>query len=341
MKLHRAVATCLGFLLAGALGASCQDSLHTAAERYVFVASNINLPYWQEAKAGFQDAARTLGVKAEFTGPTTYSPDEALKALQDAVATHPTGILVSPARALLFRHAIDSAIQAGIPLICMDSDSPESRRILFIGTDNYRAGVESSKRLANLLHGRGRVVLITILAQLNLNERLRGVQETLKQYPEIEIAEHALEVVAAETAPRRDRAAVSGEAESQVGALLKSQEEIDGILCLEASGGSGAAEALQQFNRAGKVPIVAMDKNPQTLDWIKKGVISATIAQKPYTMSYYGLRFLDDLHHNLVHEFKDWKTAPISPLPTLVDTGTGVVDKHNVDDFVSALVTGR
>ena len=329
MKLHRAVATCLGFLLAGALGASCQDSLHTAAERYVFVASNINLPYWQEAKAGFQDAARTLGVKAEFTGPTTYSPDEELKALQDAVATHPTGILVSPARALLFRHAIDSAIQAGIPVICVDSDSPESRRILFIGTDNYRAGGESSKRIANLLHGRGRVVLITILAQLNLNEWLRGVQETLKQYPEIEIAE----VV--------DDKGDAREAESQVGALLKSQEEIDGILCLEASGGSGAAEALQQFNRAGKVPIVAMDKNPQTLDWIKRGVISATIAQKPYTMSYYGLRFLDDLHHNLVHEFKDWKTAPISPLPTLVDTGTGVVDKHNVDDFVSALVTGR
>ena len=51
-------------------------------------------------------------------------------------------------------------------------------------------------------------------------------------------------------------------------------------------------------------------------------------------MSYYGLRFLDDLHHNLVHEFKDWRTAPISPLPALVDTGTGVVDKQNVENFI-------
>ena len=117
MKLHRAVATCLGFLLAGALGASCQDSLHTAAERYVFVASNINLPYWQEAKAGFQDAARTLGVKAEFTGPTTYSPDEELKALQDAVATHPTGILVSPARALQAHGADPSRLKTADPRV--------------------------------------------------------------------------------------------------------------------------------------------------------------------------------------------------------------------------------
>lgn len=47
-----------------------------------------------------------------------------------------------------------------------------------------------------------------------------------------------------------------------------------------------------------------MDDNPETLDWIKRGVISATIGQKPYTMSFYGLKLLDDLHHNAVHEFR-------------------------------------
>ena len=261
--------------------------------------------------------------------PSGCLPVESVDFLGTSVAQKPTGILVSPARALLFREAINSAIQAGIPVICIDSDSPESRRILFIGTDNFRVGVESGNRMANLLHGRGRVVLITILAQLNLNERLRGVQETLKRYPEIEIAE----VI--------DDRGNPGEAEAQVSALLKSEERIDGILCLEASGGPGAAQALQRLNMSEKIPIVAMDKNPDTLDWIKKGVISATIVQKPYTMSYYGLRFFDDLHHNLVHEFKDWRTAPISPLPAGVDTGTGVVDRQNVEDFASALVTER
>jgi ribose transport system substrate-binding protein len=325
MRAHRASTMCLAFLLAGALSASCQDRPH-AGERYVFVASNINLPYWQEAQAGFKDAARTMGVEVDFLGPTTYSPEEELKTFQNAVETHPTGILIAPARALLFKDMIDSAVQAGIPVVCVDSDSPESRRILFIGTDNFRAGVESGNRMATLLHGRGRVALITILAQLNLNDRLRGVQETLKRHPEIEIAE----VI--------DDKGDAKQAAAQVSSLLEARK-IDGILCLEASGGSGAAETLQRLNLSGKVPIVAMDKNPETLDWIKKGVISATIAQKPYTMSYYGLRFLDDLHHNLVHEFKDWRTAPISPLPALVDTGTGVVDKQNVEDFVLALGT--
>ena len=228
MRAHRGTTMYLAFLLAGALSASCQDSLH-AGERYVFVASNIDLPYWHEAQAGFNDAAQTMGVRADFIGPTTYSPEEELKTFRNAAETHPTGLLIAPARALLFKEMIDSAVQAGIPVICVDSDSPESRRILFIGTDNFRAGVESGNRMANVLHGRGRVALITILAQLNLNDRLRGVQETLKRHPEIEIAE----VI--------DDKGEAKQAEAQVSPLLEARK-IDGVLCLEASGGSGAAD---------------------------------------------------------------------------------------------------
>jgi ribose transport system substrate-binding protein len=328
MMPRRGTASALGLLAVVVLAGSCQKSPHEDTERYVFVANNVNLPYWQEAQAGFRDAAQTIGVKAGFTGPATYSPDEELKAFQDAVAARPAGILVSPARAKLFQDAIDSAVSAGIPVICVDSDSPGSRRILFIGTENYRAGVESAHRMASLLHGNGRVLLITILAQFNLNERLRGVLETFGQQP-IEITE----VIDDEGDP--------GKAEAETSAILERKEKIDGILCLEASGGTGAAKALERLALAGQVPIVAMDKDPDTLDWIKKGVISATIAQKPYAMSYYGLKFLDDLHHNVVHQFSDWRTAPASPLPTWVDTGTAVVDKDNVEAFQSALVTQR
>ncbi len=328
MMPRRGTASPLGLLVVVALTASCQRSLHEGTERYVFVAANVNLPYWQEAQAGFKDVAQTIGVKAAFTGSATYSPEEELKAFQNAVAARPAGILVSPARAKLFQDAIDSAVGAGIPVICVDSDSPGSRRILFIGTDNYRAGVESAHRMASLLHGNGRVLLITILAQFNLNERLRGVLETFGHQP-IEITE----VIDDEGDP--------GKAEAETRAILERKEKIDGILCLEASGGTGAAKALERLALAGQVPIVAMDKDPDTLDWIKKGVISATIAQKPYAMSYYGLKFLDDLHHNVVHQFSDWRTAPASPLPTWVDTGTAVVDKDNVEAFQSALVTQR
>ena len=67
------------------------------------------------------------------------------------------------------------------------------------------------------------------------------------------------------------------------------------------------------------------------------GGINATVTQKPYVMAFYGLKFLDDLHHNVVHEFKDWRTAPTAPMPAWVDTGTAVVDKNNLAAFREAL----
>jgi len=73
----------------------------------------------------------------------------------------------------------------------------------------------------------------------------------------------------------------------------------------KATGGPGARGRVNRFDMAGKIPIVAFDKDPKTLELIEKGSISSTIAQKPYVMSYYGLKFLDDLHHNAVKEFKD------------------------------------
>jgi ribose transport system substrate-binding protein len=87
----------------------------------------------------------------------------------------------------------------------------------------------------------------------------------------------------------------------------------------------------------GKLPIVAFDNDPETLDWIDRGAIAVTVTQKPYVMSYYGLKFLDDLHHNAVHQFKDWRTALAAPMPTSVDTGTVVVDKSNLSVYREAL----
>ena len=67
---------------------------------------------------------------------------------------------------------------------------------------------------------------------------------------------------------------------------------------MEALAGKEVAAVLSQNHVSGKT-VVAMDTDPDTIDWIRKGVIAATIAQKPYTMAYIGLEMLDNLHHNL------------------------------------------
>jgi len=305
--------------------ASCQKPYHDEKERYVFVATNIKLPYWQEAEAGLRDGAQQLGVKAELVGPENFDAQEELRAFQKTVSENPAGILVSVARPDLFQDAINAAVANGIPVVTVDSDAPDSKHVMFVGTDNFRAGQESGKRMGEILKGKGNVVIITIPGQLNLDERARGVNEALKKYPGVKI----IQTLDDNGDPRV--------ANDSISALIKGKANFEGVLCLEASGGSGAAEALHRLDLQGKIPVVAFDKDPNTLDWIDRGVINATIAQKPYVMSYYGLKFVDDLHHNAVHEFKEWRTAPSYPLPKWVDTGTAVVDKSNLATFREAL----
>jgi ribose transport system substrate-binding protein len=317
----------IGVVAAAALAlfglAACQTPYHDQEERYVFVASNVNIPYWQEAQAGLTDAAKQMGVKAEMTGPDKFDPQAQLEAFQKAVAGKPAGIMISVTRPELLQDAINAAIAQGIPVITVDSDAPNSKRVMFVGTDNIRAGSESAKRMADILKGQGQIVIVSVPGQLNMDQRAQGVNDTLKKYPGIKI----VQTIDDKGDPRV--------ANDSVSALLKAKAKIDGIICLEASGGSGAAEALHRLDA--KIPIVGFDKDPETLDWIDRDGITATVTQKPYVMAYYALKFADDLHHNAVHDFKDWRTAPAPPMPTFVDTGTAVVDKRNVKEFRDAL----
>src|SRR4029077_16235575 len=100
------------------------------------------------------------------------NPQEEVESFQKAVALHPAGIMVSVSRPDLFKGPIDAAIAEGIPVIAVDSDAPESKRVLFIDTDNLRAGQESGRRMASILKGQGSVVVVTVPGQPNLDERL-------------------------------------------------------------------------------------------------------------------------------------------------------------------------
>jgi ribose transport system substrate-binding protein len=324
MKIRFAYVVLSAISLTSLLVACGPAPYHQVEERYVFVAFNTALPYWQEADSGLMDAAKQMNVKAELDGPAAFSVEEELKAFQKAVAEKPSGIMLSASNPDIFKEPINAAIAQGIPVICVDADSPDSKRLVFVGTDNFRAGQESGKRMAEMLGGKGSIVIISVPSQFNISERMRGVTEALKKYPAVKITK----TIDDKGDPRV--------ADDAIAAMVRGKDKPDGIISLEASGGAGAADALHIVSMEGKIPIVTFDKDPETLNWIERGAITATVVQKPYVMSYYGLKFLDDLHHNAVHEFKDWRTAPAAPMPAWVDTGTAIVDKNNLAIFREA-----
>jgi len=301
---------------------------HDSDEKYFLVSTNLQIPYWQQAGAGFADAAAQLKVHARFVGPQSYDPRAEQQAFRQAVQEKPAGILLHVVEPALLMYDIDKAVEAGIPVITIDADAPASKRLFFIGTNNYQAGMLGGKRLARELKEKGNVVFFTMPEQTNLADRLRGYREALVRYPEIRV----VRVV--------DIAGNPHVAFDTVTDLLSTQrDQVDAFVCLEAQAGREVATVLSDRHVQDKV-VMAMDADPDTLDWIQKGVVVATIAQKPYTMAMVGLRMLDDLHHNRPPRLDaQWSKDSFAPVPAFVDTGSAFIDKNNLTAFRQARPT--
>jgi ribose transport system substrate-binding protein len=319
--MHPAKRIVLGVLCAAlCFVAGC--SRHANDEKYILVTVNPKIPYWQGAQAGLTKAAAQYGVKWDVRGPDTYDPQAEVQEFRNAAALKPAGLMVSVADAKLMQPAIDDAINAGIPVITIDSDAPESKRLYFIGTNNLHVGALGGKRLADKLHGKGNVVFFT-MPQPNLEERLKGYKDVLADYPGIKIVE--VVNINGDPGTAFDR--------TEHFATLKDAQKIDAFVCLEATAPGRVAEALKRQNITGRL-IIGMDVGEETLNAIKSGEIDATIAQKPYTMAFYGMKALDEIHHYPVDLKKDRSFDSFSPFPTFVDTGSTLVDKTNVDQYL-------
>jgi ribose transport system substrate-binding protein len=314
----------LAVLALGILSTSGCDR-HSNKEVFYLIATNINLPYWQNAVAGFKKAAAQYKVTARVEGPSTYNPAEEKDELTKAIAAKPAGILISVADSAVLQPEIDAAIAAGIPVITMDSDAAGSRRLYFIGTQNFEAGRMGGKRIIEKLGGKGNVVFFTLTSQPNTDERLKGFKDVFATRPDIKIV---------------DVVDIKGDArnafdKTQEFLALTGPKKIDAFVCLEASSGKVVADAIKRGG--GGRELVAWDVDQDTLDGIKSGAIDATIAQKPFTMGYVGLKALDEIFHAPPAQLnKDFSQDSFSTYPTFVDTGTSLVDQSNVDVYLAA-----
>ncbi|MCC6263293.1 MAG: substrate-binding domain-containing protein [Bryobacterales bacterium] len=314
MKLIAALILSIVLLLSG-----CSSSpSHVSTEKYFLVCTNTKIPYWQEAGSGFFAAARELRVQAEMVGPESYDANAERDEFRRVVGLKPAGILISPGNAEILKPEIDAAIGAGIPVITIDSDAPESKRLFFIGTNNFQAGQLGGKRLAELLKGKGTVTFFTIKGQENLKERLNGYESVLEGYPNIKIA---------------DVVDMKGDPRVTFDTMMDHSSKktlTDAYVALESLSGSEVAEVLDRNKIEGKV-VIAMDTAANTLDWVQKGKVAATVMQKPYTMGYYGLKALGEIVLQKPAAIdEDYAINPHSPYPYFVDTGTLLVDQSNI-----------
>lgn len=285
-------------------------------ETYVMVTFLSGIDYWKRALKGFEDAAETLNVSVEFRGATQYDVYEEITVLEQVIAKNPAGIAISTMDPEALNPAIDKAVEAGIPVVMFDADAPESKAYSFLGTDNYKAGAEAAHKMAELLNKKGKVGVITLPNQLNHQERTQGFQDAIfKEYPDMEVVSV------------KDGRGDQVLSKQMADAMFEESPDLAGIFVTEANGGVGVGQTILEKNLQ-DFKIISFDTDRGTLDMIKDGVISASIAQGTWEMGYWSLQFLFHLQHGIYEQ-----EHTHAPLPRYVDTGVTIVTQENVQSY--------
>ena len=287
---------------------------------YIEVSALGNLDYFYDHKMGMEMVGKELGVKTEYVGPAEYDMNAMVAAFEQAIAKKPSGLVIVGFEPSL-NAIVDKAVSQGIPVVTVDADLPGSKRMAFVGTGNFNAGVVGGSKLASLVGGKGKVAIMLKPGQSNLEERVAGYKTALAKFKDIQI----VQLVDTQSDP--------GVAAQAAAALLQKFPDLAGIACVEAAGGSGAATAVREAKKVGQVKIVAMDRGNEVLDGIKEGVISASVAQQTALMPYYAVQIMYNLNNSKVAITSDNKASGVLGIPAVVDTGAIVIDSSNYKYF--------
>lgn len=288
---------------------------------YIEVSALGSADYFYDHREGMELAGKALGVQTEYVGPPDLDIAAMITMFEQAIAKKPNGIVVVGFESAL-NAIVDKAVDAGIPVVTVDADLPGSKRIAFVGTGNFQAGVQCGKKLASLIEYKGQVALMTKPGQSNLDERIEGFKKALSDFPGIQMVQ---------IADSQTDVAVAAQATAS---LLQKYPDLKGMGCVDGNGAIGTAIAVREAGKIGKVKIVSMDRGNDILEHIKDGVISASIAQQTVLMPFYATQILYNLNNYPASITSDNMKAGAPGIPCVIDTGIVIVDASNYQYFI-------
>jgi ribose transport system substrate-binding protein len=259
-------------VLALALTSCNKDSSTAGADKKLKLAfvSNNAATFWTIARSGTESAEKELGnVEVDFRIPSTGGAAEQQQIIDDLLAKGVDGIAVSP---------IDPANQTAFLnrvaeqtlLICHDSDAPDSKRVAYIGTDNFAAGVEAGKLIKEALPDGGKImVFVGYTDAENAKQRFGGIKKELEG--------SKVEVIDVRT-DDTDTVRAQKNAED----TLVKYPDVAALVGLYNYNGPAILNAVRAAGQTGKVKIVCFDENDETLDGVASGDIYGTVVQQPF-----------------------------------------------------------
>jgi len=312
----------IGALAVGlAVGLVASVGVPGPAIRVVVIGKSVH-PYWANVERGVKAAAQKLGVQAIFFVPQKEDVAAQISTMETYIAQKVSGIAVAPSDPKALAPTIKKGRDAGIPVITLDTDAPDSARLAYIGTDNLAAGRIAGQEMRKLLPQGGKVAIGTgSLTALNSLQRIEGFKQAIQGT--------RIRIVATNNDKEDAATAVSLAA-----ATLRAHPDLAGAYGVYAYNGPAWARAAKEAKVAGKLKIVAFDATDEHIALLKEGAIHVLVAQREYFQGYKSVELLTLMaKEGIERALKLYKVPP----SRIVDTGVDVVTKATLAAYAKKL----
>jgi simple sugar transport system substrate-binding protein len=232
-------------------------------------------PFWSVVQNGVQAAAADMGVDVNYSAPGTFDMVAMAQLIDTAVASEPDGLVVSLPDADALGPSIEAAVEAGIPVISMNSGSDDYAALgilAHVGQTEYVAGLGGGARMG----AAGVTNAICVNQEVGntaLDLRCQGFADALAETGGVS------EVLAVDLA---DPAAT----QASVEAALANNPDVDGILTLGPTGADPTLRALQETDMIGDIALATFDLSPAVLQAIVDGDMLFAIDQQQFLQGY-------------------------------------------------------
>lgn len=245
------------------------------------------VPYFTSCAKGAEEAAKELGnVDLIYDGPTDGSPERAAQMVEQWTLKGVDVIAVSPNDPEVLAPALKKAQQKGIHVLTWDADGDKESRAFFV---NQATAEQIGNGLVDTIAGElggknasGKVAIITAtLTAANQNAWIEHMKTRLKEYPK-------LTLVGIKPSNEDQKLAFSTAQD-----LMKAYPDLKGIFAISSVAFPGAAEAVKQAGKAGKVAVTGLSTPNDMRKYVEDGTVRSVVLWNTVDLGYLTVRVAD------------------------------------------------
>jgi ribose transport system substrate-binding protein len=240
--------------------------------------------FWKSIHAGAEKAKQELAAKGVqvdiiWKGPLREDDrEQQIQVVENFTSRKVSGIVLAPLDSQALVNPVESAVQAGIPVVVMDSGLKSDKYLSFVATDNFKGGQLAGQFLGKSLNEKGNVILLRYaVGSASTEEREKGFLDAIGKFPGIKLI----------SADQYAGATVETAYQASQNLLNRFGNEVDGVFCVAEPATIAMTKALRDIGKGGgKVKMIGFDAGSQSVLDMKNGDVQGLAVQNPMLMGY-------------------------------------------------------